>query len=137
MSEKSAEFKVQLLETFASLITAAFGLVAALAWNDTIKLAVKMLFPTDSGEIYWEKIAVRTDIEQWCRDSIIIEEIYNGLGLVMDTEERTDSIIYQWSDLNTEMSEIDSLLLKLQYHPAMHPGMNREECEAVIRELYY
>ena len=47
MSEKSAEFKVQLLETFASLITAAFGLVAALAWNDTIKLAVKMLFPTD------------------------------------------------------------------------------------------
>ncbi|MBP3385633.1 MAG: hypothetical protein IJV90_06550 [Candidatus Methanomethylophilaceae archaeon] len=52
MSEKSAEFKVQLLETFASLITAAFGLVAALAWNDTIKLAVKMLFPTDSGEIY-------------------------------------------------------------------------------------
>ena len=52
MSEKSAEFKVQLLETFASLITAAFGLVAALAWNDTIKLAVKMLFPTDSGEVY-------------------------------------------------------------------------------------
>lgn len=31
MSEKSDEFKVQLLETFASLITAAFGLVAALA----------------------------------------------------------------------------------------------------------
>ena len=37
MSEKSDEFKVQLLETFASLITAAFGLVAALAWNDAIK----------------------------------------------------------------------------------------------------
>ncbi len=30
MSAKSDEFKVQLLETFASLITAAFGLVAAL-----------------------------------------------------------------------------------------------------------
>ena len=41
MSEKSDEFKVQLLETFASLITAAFGLVAALAWNDTIKAAIK------------------------------------------------------------------------------------------------
>ena len=44
MSEKSDEFKVQLLETFASLITAAFGLVAALAWNDTIKAAIKAVF---------------------------------------------------------------------------------------------
>ena len=40
MSAKSDEFKVQLLETFASLITAAFGLVAALAWNDTIKAVI-------------------------------------------------------------------------------------------------
>lgn len=45
----NAAFKVQLLETFASLITAAFGLVAALAWNDTIKAAVKLAFPTDDG----------------------------------------------------------------------------------------
>ena len=44
MSEKSDEFKVQLLETFASLITAAFGLVAALAWHDTIKAAIKAVF---------------------------------------------------------------------------------------------
>ncbi len=47
MSEKSDEFKVQLLETFASLITAAFGLVAALAWNDTIKAAIKEVFGTE------------------------------------------------------------------------------------------
>jgi len=32
------------LETFAALITAAFGLVAALAWNETIKAAVKLVF---------------------------------------------------------------------------------------------
>ncbi len=44
MSAKSDEFKVQLLETFASLITAAFGLVAALAWNDAIKSAVALIF---------------------------------------------------------------------------------------------
>ena len=48
MSEKSDEFKVQLLETFASLITAAFGLVAALAWNDTIKAAIEAVFGTDA-----------------------------------------------------------------------------------------
>ncbi len=44
MSAKSDEFKVQLLETFASLITAAFGLVAALAWNEAIKQAVAAVF---------------------------------------------------------------------------------------------
>lgn len=48
MSDKGNEFKVQLLETFASLITAAFGLVAALAWNETIKAAVKAVFPNDN-----------------------------------------------------------------------------------------
>ena len=50
MSHKSDEFKVQLLETFASLITAAFGLVAALAWNDTIKAVVAEVFQ-NNGEI--------------------------------------------------------------------------------------
>jgi len=44
MSDKANEFKVQLLETFASLITAAFGLVAALAWNEAIKQAVAAVF---------------------------------------------------------------------------------------------
>lgn len=48
MSQKSDEFKVQLLETFASLITAAFGLVAALAWNEAIKQAVAAVFGTEN-----------------------------------------------------------------------------------------
>ena len=42
----SEEFKVQLLETFAALITAGFGLVAALAWNEAIKAAVASVFNT-------------------------------------------------------------------------------------------
>ncbi len=48
MSQKSDEFKVQLLETFASLITAAFGLVAALAWNEAIKQAVAAVFKSEN-----------------------------------------------------------------------------------------
>jgi putative flippase GtrA len=40
------DLKVQLLETFAALITAAFGLVAALAWNETIKAAIALVFPS-------------------------------------------------------------------------------------------
>ncbi len=36
--------KKEVVEKLAALITAAFGLVAALAWNDTIKLLFKTLF---------------------------------------------------------------------------------------------
>lgn len=94
-------------------------------------------FSLDDFGIYWEKIAVRSDIEQASRDSIIVEEIYNGLGLVMDTTERTDSIIYQYSDLNTEMSGVDELLLRLHYHPDMPSGVTYDGAAQVIEGLYY
>jgi len=38
------ETKLQFVTTFTALITAAFGLVAALAWNDAIKKAIGKLF---------------------------------------------------------------------------------------------
>ncbi len=44
-------FKLRVVETFAALITSAFGLVAALAWNETIKTAVALVF--DSGDDIW------------------------------------------------------------------------------------
>ncbi|MCL2147881.1 MAG: DUF5654 family protein [Methanomassiliicoccaceae archaeon] len=43
------ETKLQFVTTFSALITAAFGLVAALAWNETIKEAVKQVFGENSG----------------------------------------------------------------------------------------
>ncbi len=36
--------KKDVIEKLAALITAAFGLVAALAWNDTIKAIFKSIF---------------------------------------------------------------------------------------------
>ena len=47
----NTETKLQFVTTFSALITAAFGLVAALAWNETIKAAVAMFFKAD-GEIW-------------------------------------------------------------------------------------
>ncbi|MEA2004318.1 MAG: DUF5654 family protein [archaeon] len=38
--------KTQVIEKIAALVTAAFGLVAALAWNDAIKAVFKQLFGT-------------------------------------------------------------------------------------------
>ena len=41
------KFKVQFLETTAALITSAFGLVAALAWNEAIKTAIGLWLQND------------------------------------------------------------------------------------------
>jgi hypothetical protein len=88
-------------------------------------------------EIYDATICYRTDIGQYVRNSVILEEIYNGLGPVQDTWLRTDSIIYAGYSEPQTLTEIDELILKLLYHPDMKCGMNRAACEAVIRALYY
>ncbi|NLU45378.1 MAG: hypothetical protein GXX87_00290 [Euryarchaeota archaeon] len=41
------KFKVQLLEAMSSLIIAAFGLVAALAWNGAIKAMIETVFKAE------------------------------------------------------------------------------------------
>ncbi len=87
--------------------------------------------------IYDAKIGYRTDIGQTVRNSVILEEIYNGLGPVQDTALREDSIIYAGYSTPQCLTEIDELILKLLYHPKMLCGMNKEECEAIIRELYH
>lgn len=91
----------------------------------------------DLYQIYYETISVRTDIPQDARDSIICEEIYNGLGAVQDTSLRDDSLINQWSNSNYSMTTVDELILKLLYHPSITAGMDYSQCEAVIRQLYY
>lgn len=44
--ENPPSVKQEILDKIAALITAAFGLVAALAWNDAIKLLFKEIFGT-------------------------------------------------------------------------------------------
>ena len=87
--------------------------------------------------IYEEVICIRTDLDQTLRNSVLLEEIYNGLGPVQDTNLRPDSIIYQEFTQPQALTAVDELLLKLLYHPDMACGMDATECEAVIRQLYY
>ncbi|QUC63915.1 hypothetical protein NsoK4_05475 [Nitrosopumilus sp. K4] len=44
--EKPPSVKQEILDKISALVAAAFGLVAALAWNDAIKLLFKELFGT-------------------------------------------------------------------------------------------
>lgn len=91
----------------------------------------------DEHEIYDATICCRSDLGQELRNSVILEEIYNGLGPVQDTDLRPDSIIYSAFSQPQALTEIDELLLKLLYHPDIRCGMNAEECEEIIRSLYY
>jgi membrane protein YdbS with pleckstrin-like domain len=49
MADKA--FKVQVLETITALMTAAFGLIAALAWNEAIKSLINDYFESGSGTV--------------------------------------------------------------------------------------
>ena len=46
--EKPTTLKQEILDKIAALVTAAFGLVAALAWNDAIKTIFKEVFGDSS-----------------------------------------------------------------------------------------
>lgn len=97
--------------------------------------AVQYWYYTDTNVIYDARIGYRTDIDQYTRNSVLLEEVFNGLGIT-DTVLREDSIAYQGFSQPQELSEIDWLMIKLLYHPEMKAGMNREECVKVIRKIY-
>ncbi len=46
--EEVKSLKLEILDKMSSLVTAGFGLVAALAWNDAIKALFEIIFPKTS-----------------------------------------------------------------------------------------
>ena len=91
----------------------------------------------NNNHIYDAIICYRTDLEQTVRNSVILEEIYNGLGPIQDTQLRSDSIIYSGYSEPQQLTAIDELILRLLYHPQIRCGMDAQACEAAIRALYY
>jgi hypothetical protein len=89
------------------------------------------------NEIYSSVICIRNDIDQELRNSVIMEEIYNGLGPIQDTKLREDSIIFTGFSAPQAMTNTDLLILRLLYHPSIKCGMNAEKCAKIISELYY
>ena len=86
-----------------------------------------------SNVIYDATICYRTDLEQLVRNSVLLEEIYNCLGPIQDTQLREDSIIYAGYSTPQELTEMDMLILQLLYHPDLKCGMTTEQCEAILR----
>ena len=88
-------------------------------------------------EIWSATVCIRTDISQEVRNSVILEELYNGLGPVQDTDLREDSIIWSGYSFPQWLTQEDMLILRLLYHPSLAPGMDREACAEAIRGIYY
>lgn len=55
IKEKSKEFKREVKQRTIGYITAGFGLVAGLAWNDAIRSSIDYFFPSDGRETIWAK----------------------------------------------------------------------------------
>lgn len=113
--------------------------------GEMISLMGDWVYDLDGAVTFWYSddiihdatICIRTDLDQHLRNSVILEELYNGLGPIQDTQLRTDSIIYAEFSEPQELTDIDKLILQLLYHPQMQCGMNTEQCAEVIRALYY
>lgn len=56
--EKGAAFRREVVDKMSQLATAAFALVAALAWNNAIQSLFKNFYPApDSAEALWPLVA--------------------------------------------------------------------------------
>jgi hypothetical protein len=56
---------------------------------------------------------------------------------ITDTVLRPDSVVYQYSNENTALTDVDLVILKLLYDPAIRCGMDAEGCSDVIWGRYY
>lgn len=98
--------------------------------------ATQFWYYTDTNELHTARIGYRTDIDQSVRNSILVEEVINSLGIT-DTVLRPDSVVYQYSNENTALTDVDLVILKLLYDPAIRCGMDAEDCRDVIWGRYY
>lgn len=103
---------------------------------DTANGGVHFWYYTETGEIHTATVGYYQDMADDVRTSVLREEIVNALG-VSDSDLRRDSIVYQYSDENDTLSDMDLLILRLLYHPRMECGMDSSACRQVVEELYY
>ena len=98
--------------------------------------AVQYWYDTEMNYIYEGHIGYRNTMDDSVRISVLKEEVINLLGIT-DTETREDSITYQYSSTNNELSEMDWIIIHILYHNDIKSSMNSDECHEVIRKIYY
>ena len=97
---------------------------------------IVQMWHNDSNGIYSARIGYRLSASQELRDLLLPEKLVEMLGI---SEVNVQKEITTGLKPKTiiELSDLDWSVIKLLYNPRIHNGMNADECEMIIRELYY
>ncbi len=117
---KEEEFKTQFAHVMEG--KTAYGVVQV--WHN------------DSNGLYSARIGYSQGASQELRDLLIPEKIVELLGVSAVTVQREVTTGKKPTTI-IDLSELDWSVIKLLYNPRIHNGMNADECEMIIRELYY
>jgi len=97
---------------------------------------VVQVWYNDSNGIYSGRIGYHQEASQELRDLLIPEKLAEMLGVSDVTVKREITTGLKPTTI-IDLSELDWSVIKLLYNPRIHNGMNADECEMIIRELYY
>lgn len=100
------------------------------------KYGVVQVWHNDSDGVYSARIGYSQSASQELRDLLIPEKLAEMLGVNDVTVQKEITTDLKPKTI-IDLSELDWSVIKLLYNPRIHNGMNADECEMIIRELYY
>lgn len=100
------------------------------------KYGIVQVWHNDSDGIYSARIGYHQSASQELRDLLIPEKLVEMLGISEVTVQKELTTDLKPKTI-IDLSELDWSVIKLLYNPRIHNGMNADECEMIIRELYY
>lgn len=88
---------------------------------------VQINWYTTSSEVYSGTIYISSELDRNTRDSVIVEETVQSLGLLKDTYNHPESIFYQYGSSVVWPCELDWAVINLLYSDAIRPGMKMSD----------
>ena len=104
--------------------------------GEKIAYGVVQMWRNDNNGIYSARVGYRQSASQELRDLLIPEKIVEMLGVSSVTVQKEITTDYKPKTI-IDLSALDWSVVKLLYNPRIHNGMTADECEMIIRELYY
>ncbi|MBR4290654.1 MAG: DUF2927 domain-containing protein [Oscillospiraceae bacterium] len=104
--------------------------------DEESKYGIVQMWCNDSNGIYSGRIGYHQEASQELRDLLIPEKLVEMLGISEVTVQKEITTDLKPKTI-IDLSDLDWSVIKLLYNPRIHNGMNADECEMIIRELYY
>ena len=92
-------------------------------------------YSTSTYEIVEGRVVYRNDMDGSNRRGVLIEELYQVMGILNDSYTYPESIVYQYYTDAQWPCSLDWAIMELLYHPDMRCGMNESTCMSVIDSL--